>query len=340
MPDLILSGLIFIVSLGVLVKASDLFTDAAERIGILMGLPAFVVGVTIVSLGTSLPELISSIVAVTQGAPEVVISNVVGSNIANICLVLGLASIASTNGLQITYDLVSVDLPLFVGSALLLMLMAWDQDFSKGEAVLLLLGYGVYLFYILKSSQAETTLEALGGAPSAISEISETAGEAGLESRDASEPSNRTYSLGQWGLLILSALLIFLGARYTIESLIQISQTLGIGTEIIAVSAVALGTSLPELMVTANAARKNQAELAVGNVLGSNIFNIFTVMGIPGLLGTLTIPAGIMATGIPTMISATLLMFFAIQDKKLTVWEGWLFLILYGWFIGHTFNWI
>lgn len=332
MSDLLLSGLIFVVSLGVLVKASDIFTDAAERLGILIGLPTFVVGVTIVSLGTSLPELISSIVAVAQGASEVVISNVVGSNIANICLVLGLASIFSASSMQITYDLVSVDLPLFVGSALLLMLMAWDQDFSRGEAFLLLLGYGIYLFYILRSSRTEATLEALGSDSAEIS--------AEVAAAPANSGSGIAYGLRQGGWLVLSAIFIFLGARYTIDSLIRISELLAIGTDIIAVSAVALGTSLPELIVTANAASKNKAELAVGNVLGSNIFNIFTVMGISGLIAPLAIPPGIMAIAMPTLIAATLLMFFATQDKKLTVWEGWLFLILYGWFIGQTFNWL
>ena len=111
-----------------------------------------------------------------------------------------------------------------------------------------------------------------------------------------------------------------------------------IGKEIIAVSAVALGTSLPELVVTINAAKKGQEEVAIGNVLGSNIFNTFMVMGIPGLVGRLTIPETVLTGGVPTLLAGTFLLFFATQDKKLTIWEGWLFLIMYGWFIGTTFN--
>ena len=124
MDSLPLLLLIFALSLVTLVKASDFFTDAAETLGLDLGLPPFIVGVTIVSMGTSLPELLSSLVGIFQGAPEVVASNVIGSNIANICLVVGTAAIMSTKILRVMYNLISVDLPLFVGSAFLFALMA------------------------------------------------------------------------------------------------------------------------------------------------------------------------------------------------------------------------
>ncbi len=110
------------------------------------------------------------------------------------------------------------------------------------------------------------------------------------------------------------------------------------GRDIIAVTAVALGTSLPELLVTINAALKGQAEIAVGNVLGSNIFNTFVVMGGPGLFGQLPVSEATLTTGLPTMIAGTVLMFFATQDKQLSSWEGWLFIIFYVWFVGTTFG--
>ncbi len=310
--------LIFIVSLIVLVKASDVFTDAAEKIGMAIGLPPFIIGVTIVSMGTSLPELLSSLFGVAQGAPEIVASNVIGSNVANICLVIGTAAILSERSLQVTYNLVSVDLPLFIGSAFLFALMARDGTFSRGEALLLVIGYIMYLFYILKRSEKS------------------------LEESDVIDADLADTSAAAWGrevlLLILSGIFIFLGARYTISSLIQLSAQLNIGREIIAVSAVAFGTSLPELAVTISAALKGKAEIAVGNVVGSNIFNIFIVMGISGLIASLPVPASVLESGLPTFLSASLLMLFTVQDHKVTVWEGWLFLILYLWFIGTTFN--
>ncbi|MGB3612384.1 MAG: calcium/sodium antiporter [Elainellaceae cyanobacterium] len=312
---------LFIASLAILVKASDVFTDAAERLGLSLGLPPFIIGVTIVSIGTSLPELISSLFAVLEGAPEIVASNAVGSNIVNIFFVIGTAAILCKGIMTISYDLVNVDLPLFVGSAFLLGSTALDLRFSRGEAILFLLAYVIYTVYITIGSQKapEETDVDLPGAPAA---------------------RRQSAMVRNSALVVASALFIFLGARYTINSLIQISDTLQVGREVIAVTAVALGTSLPELLVTINAARKGQAEIVIGNVLGSNIFNTFVVMGIPGLFGDLPIPETTLATGLPTMIAGTVLMFFATQDKQLSSWEGWLFIVFYGWFIGSTFGFV
>ncbi|MEO0826659.1 MAG: calcium/sodium antiporter [Cyanobacteria bacterium J06635_15] len=331
--------LIFVISLAVLVKASDVFTDAAEKLGVAIGLPPFIVGVTIVSVGTSLPELLSSLFGIFQGASEVVVSNVIGSNIANICLVVGTAAILSAKSLRVVYNLVSVDLPLFVGSAFLFTLMAWDQTFTRGEALILVIGYIMYLFYILKSSEEE----------SEVPQAQATSKDEGNADGDIQVEGNKgasavTKSMSSAGIfrevliLLLSGIFIFLGAQYTIDSLIKLSDLLNIGREIIAVSAVALGTSLPELMVTIGAARKGKAEIAIGNVVGSNIFNIFIVMGIPGLITPLPVPDAAVSQGIPTLISVSLLMFFTVQDNKITIWEGWLFLMLYVWFIGTIFN--
>ncbi|NEQ53434.1 MAG: sodium:calcium antiporter [Leptolyngbya sp. SIO3F4] len=270
-------------------------------------------------MGTSLPELLSSLFGIFQGASEVVASNVIGSNIANICLVVGTAAIISTKILRVMYNLISVDLPLFVGSAFLFALMASSGNiFSRGESLILVLGYIVYLFYILKSSDDEEPKS------------------------EESEPPGPTVSASQTLrevlILVGSGIFIFLGANYTIDSLIKISEQLSIGKDIIAVSAVALGTSLPELMVTINAALKGKAELAVGNVIGSNIFNIFVVMGIPGLIKPLPISGSILTHSVPTLLAASLLMFFIVQDNKITIWEGWLFIMLYAWFMGTTFQ--
>lgn len=319
MDSLPLLLLIFVVGLATLVKASDFFTDAAEKLGLAMGLPPFIVGVTIVSMGTSLPELLSSLFGIFQGASEVVASNVIGSNIANICLVVGTAAIISSNILRVMYNLISVDLPLFVGSALLFALMATsDQMFSRGEALILVIGYIVYLFYILKSSDDEAT--------------------SSEEPAPEREPFSASQFLRTGLVLVLSGIFIFLGAKYTIDSLIKISDQLSIGKDIIAVSAVALGTSLPELMVTINAARKGKAELAVGNVIGSNIFNVFVVIGVPGLIMPLPVSEALLTHSVPTLLAASLLMFFIVQDNKITTWEGWLFMMLYGWFMGTVFG--
>jgi cation:H+ antiporter len=302
---------LFLISLIVLIKASGFFTSSAEKIGIFLGIPHFIVGVTVVSIGTSLPELVSSVVAVYQNSSEIVVGNVVGSNITNIFLVLGVVAIVGKK-LEIDYELIHVDLPLFVGSAFLLAVTVWDGVFTPVEAVLSIAGFILYTLYLLNVERKH--------------DHSVTESKSGkLESRT-------------FIVLILSAFFIFLGARYTVESIIKISVILGIGKEIIAASAVALGTSLPELMVSATAAKAGNPELAIGNVLGSNIFNAFAVMGVSGLVGTLMIPTGIIAFAMPMMLIATLLYVFMTQDKQITQWEGGLLVIFYILFIGKLFN--
>ena len=316
MLPLLTWGIIFAISLIILIKASDYFTDSAEKIGLYFGLPAFIVGVTIVAIGTSLPELISSIFAVLGNSSEMVIGNVVGSNIANIFLVLGVAAIIGKK-IKIDFELVRVDLPMLMGSALLLALTIYDGIFTLPEAIFCLGGAILYLWYTINVGKKDKNIK------------KEMKGE--LIQRKKMETKTLI-------ILLVSAFFIYIGAKYTVESVINLSEILGIGKEIIAISAVALGTSLPELMVTITAAKKGKPEMAVGNVLGSNIFNTFAVMGIPALIGTLIIPQSIISFGLPMMLAATLLYYFITQDKEITKWEGWLLLIFYVFFIGKTFG--
>jgi cation:H+ antiporter len=308
---------IFIISLVVLVKASDYFTDSAEKIGIAFGIPAFVVGVTIVALGTSLPELVSSIIATAQGNSEIVVGNVIGSNIANILLVLALAAIFAKK-LKIYFELIHVDLPILIGSTFLLALTIIDGEFTWKEGILCLSLLIVYIVYTVHS-QRETKDEEI------IKELKDV-------------KKKRKVEIKTWIILAVSCFFIYLGAKYTIDSVIKLSEILQIATEIIAVSAIALGTSLPELMVSISAARKGKAEMAVGNVLGSNIFNALLVMGIPSFISTLIIPTSILVFSLPVMLIVTLMYFFITQDKEITRWEGWMLLIFYIFFIGKIFS--
>ena len=298
--------IVFIASLSVLIKASDYFIDSAEKIGLYLNLPSFIVGVVIVAIGTSLPELVSSIFAVLKKSSEIVAGNVVGSNITNIFLVLGITAVISKK-IKLDYELTGVDLPFLIGSAFLLAMTVYDGLFTLSEGFLCLGCVFIYLIYTMNVKKKE----------------------------------NFEIKKLEWKTLIIfviSGFFIYLGAKYTIESVIKLSEILHIGKEIIAASAIALGTSLPELTVSISAARKGKPEIAVGNVLGSNIFNALAVMGIPRLLGILIIPKTILTFGLPVMLIATLLYFFMSQDKEITKWEGWLLIIFYIFFIGKLLN--
>lgn len=308
---------LFVLCTIVLVKSSDLFTDAAEKVGKHFKMPAFIIGVTIVAIGTSLPELISSIVAVMEGSSEMVVANVMGSNITNIFLVLGVAAIIRKKA-KISHELIHVDLPLLMGSAFLLVIMAWDGQVTAGEGILLLLGIVIYLTYTAsierksKDAEAEKVVAKLG--------------------------TQKKLSPRIWIVLVVSAAFVYLGAKYVVFSVIEISEIVGIGADIIAASAVALGTSLPELMVSVSAARKGNSEIAVGNILGSNIFNALAVTGIAGLFGTLVVSKEILYFTMPVMIVATVLYYFITEDKQLTMWEGLMLLLFYIAFLGKLFG--
>ncbi|MBT4835631.1 calcium/sodium antiporter [Candidatus Woesearchaeota archaeon] len=309
--------IIFIAGLYTLIKASDYFTDSAEKIGLHLKMPAFIVGVTIVAIGTSLPELISSLFAVMQNSSEIVVGNVIGSNIANIFLVLGVAAIMGKK-LKVHYGLVHVDLPILFGATMLFTIAIWDQHFSTFEAILSLALLFVYMKYTISTSKKDKEIK--------------------KEIKKRKKIKKQKLDKKVWWTLILSTIFIFFGAKYTIDSVIQISEILNIATEIIAVSAIALGTSLPELFVSITAAKKGNPEMAIGNVLGSNIFNTLAVMGIPALFGKLIIPASMLTFALPVMIIATLTYYFTTQDREVTQWEGWMLVILYILFIGKLFN--
>jgi len=317
MSEVFIWIVVFIASLFVLIKASVYLTNSAEKIGLILGMPIFIVGVTIVAIGTSLPELISSIIAVLEDSSEIVVGNVIGSNIANIFLILGIAAIIGKK-LKITHEIIHVDLPILVGSAFLFAIVIWDGILTLPEAFLLIMGIVIYFLYIINSEKENKDTE--------------------IKKEMKGELRKKKLEVKTMAILLISAIFIYLGARYTIESIINLSEIFNLKKEIIAVSAMALGTSLPELAVSIVAIRKGKPEIAVGNILGSNIFNTFVVMGVPALIGTLIIPASIITFSLPIMLIATLLFFFITIDKVVTRWEGWMLILFYILFIGKLFN--
>lgn len=313
---------ILVASIFFLVQSSRYFTRAAENIGAFFGVPPFIIGVTIVAVGTSLPELLSSIVAVLQNASEIVVGNVVGSNITNILLVAGLAAIVGRN-VRFSHELIHVDLPLFITSAFLLSVMVWDGYFSLFEAILSLFCVFIYVLYTIRSEMRYEDPNIEREMEDSLKDLQKKKIRMGLNIL----------------LMLVSCVGLYFSAQYTVESVIQISEMLDIGKVVIASTVVALGTSLPEVMVAIVAARKGKAEMALGNVLGSSIFNSYLVMGIPALIAPLPVPLTILSYGVPMMAIASLLFFFFTQDKEISRWEGWMLIIFYFFYVGSLFGW-
>lgn len=320
-----MSALIWIIVLAIalfaLVKGSDAFVGAAEKVGLSLGVPSYIIGVTVVAFGTSLPELASSTVAVLAGQSDIVAGNAIGSNIANIALVLGITSII---GRRVTFNLnlMDADIPLLICSAFLLWFVLMpDADgiarLELIEALILLAALGIFLAYSFDSDGSMT-------------QVDDTARE---------KVSPITYLI-----LISSAILLYLGAKYTVDAIIKISEMLHIKSDAIAQSVVALGTSLPEILVSVMAMKRGKPDIAIGNILGSNIFNAFAVVGIPGILALYTgdraglvISSTITSFSLPMMTALTLIFFFLMISKTVTRWEGYTLLLFYLYFLVALF---
>ena len=313
---LILWIIVFIVALAVMVKGADWLISSAEKIGLSLGLSPFIIGVTIVGVGTSLPELVSSSVAAWQGLPEVVAANAVGSNIANIFLIIGFAAVLGRK-LFVSKNLIDIDLPLLAISTALLLGVLWDREVTLGESLLLLVSYGIYFSYTIFHKETD-----------------------GLEKEIGKNISSRPGLVWQDILMLGAGLMgLIFGAKYLIAALVNLSNILNIGAGVIAITAVALGTSLPELLVSAKAAISNKPEVALGNIFGSNVFNALVVVGLPGLFWRLPVDEQTFLIGLPTMAMATLLFVISGISRRIYIWEGSFYLALYILFTAKLFGW-
>jgi len=303
---LLVQSLIFVVSLFVIVKSADYFTQSAERIGLYIGLSPFIIGTVILSIGTSLPELATSIAAVLQHHSEIVVADVVGSNTTNILLVVGLSIVFSKKTI-LDHNASLVDLPILVASASFVYLSFIGGNFNFIQGVFFLLALSVYILYAASTKKISL------------------------------EGNENKLSLKDPVLLVLSIVFLNFGSKYTIKSIVQIATILNISPGVIAATAIALGTSLPELLVSVTAAKKGKLDIAIGNVIGSNIFNAFGVIGISSIFGEIHIGQSTANIGIPYMLISTLLLVFIVQNKRLSKWVGMTFLILYFYYVYQLF---
>ncbi len=292
----------------VLIAASKYFTEAAERIGLALKLSPFMVGVVIVAVGTSLPELISGIIASINGHSEIVIGNVLGANISNMLLILGMTSIISKKSIKLGKEYIFVDLHFMLGSATFLILFLLDGTISFVEGIILFVGFIVYQVYLFKSEKPDD-----------------------IPTLNDSEVVNKLTKVKPMDVLILviTGLGIYAGAKFTVESITDIATALDVDKSIISLTVLSLGTTLPELSVSIAAARAGHPEIAIGNILGSCIFNSFMVTGVATIISPIHMPFEIARTSVVFLIVAAIFFYLISQDKKVSKWEGILFLLFY-----------
>jgi cation:H+ antiporter len=300
---------ILIAALAALVGAARVFTGAAERVGLAVGLSPFAVGVFIIALGTSLPELVASVLAVQRGSAEVVAGNVLGANTANLLFILGVVAAASRAGIQLGEQYLAIDLNFLAGSAVLLGLAMLDGHVGRVDAAVLLLGYATYTGYLLSEGRSAS---------------------ADADFAAALPPARPARTRGRdLGLLLLAGAAIYAAAGLTLDALVVVAARLGISPAIASLTILSLGTTLPELAVSVTAARAGRAEMAVGNILGSCLFNAMGVVGVAGLVGPIGVPDELRRLPLPAFVASALLFYLLTQDKRVSRWEGVLFTLLY-----------
>lgn len=333
MASLIFWLLIFIFSLIALVKGADWFVESSEKIAIALKASPFIVGVIIVAVGTSFPELASSLAATFKGATEMVAANVVGSNIANILLIVGLSAVVGRR-LAVRRSLIDIDLPLLASTTVLFGFILLDRKIVWQESVLLLSAFLIYIFYSIEQ-RSEVPEKPLPEemVPGEVFEVLPSR----VERRRVKKKVEKLHFKTIFDLVV-GLILLVLGANYLVEAVLKLSQILQITSSLITILGVAVGTSLPELVVSVRAAWQKKYEISLGNIFGSNVFNSLVVGGFPGLFKPLTVDETTLFIGFPFMIVATLLFVISGITRRISIWEGSMYLLIYVLFVIKLFG--
>ena len=298
----------FVVGLAVLTGGAHWFVQGAVRLAKILRVSQLMIGLTVVAFGTSAPELFLDVTATAQGAVELAFGDLVGSNIANIGLILGVAAVSRPLVLQMR--LLRVELPLVIGVSAGLWWMASDGEVGRRDGQLMLLAFAGFLLLMYRSAKSESRQ---------VQQEFEQAADDG-----AAWPKSTLYVLG--GLLALVG-----GAQLMVLSATTLARAMGVSDLVIGLTIVAIGTSLPELATSVTATIRRQADIAVGNVLGSNVFNILFVMGLCTQIRPLPVRLESLQVDLPVMLgSVVLVAVLVLRGQRLGRVGGALLLIGYG----------
>lgn len=293
--------LLLVVGFAMLVKGADWFVDGTSGIARKLGIPQLVVGLTIVAMGTSAPEAAVSITAALKNNADIAVGNVVGSNILNILIILGITAVITSVVIQKSTLMIEIPYMIFVTVVLIIMGMT-GENISRAEGVIfwvLFIVYLVYLFILARKGKAEEDTEV--------------------------EKST-------WKLLISAiagGVVVVWGSNVTVDSATEIAKIIGMSERFIGLTIVALGTSLPELVTSVTAAKKGNADIAIGNIVGSNIFNILFVLGTSALITPVPYEASFLIDGIIAVAAGVLLWISVFRKMELRRFWGIIMLVCY-----------
>ena len=306
---MILNIIFLIIGFVILIKGADMFVDGASGIAGNFKVPKMLIGLTIVAFGTSAPEFAVSVKSLIAGSGDIILGNVIGSNILNILLILGIAALV--HPLSVKNNTVKKELPITLMITLAFLVLISDNlfskeltnSFSRGDGIVLILFFGVFMYYLISMSRKKIE----------------------NDSNETYPPMNKSILLTIIGLIG-----IVLGSNFVVDGASGLAKIIGISERMISLTIVALGTSLPELVTSVTATKKGEYDIAIGNVVGSNIFNIGIVVGIPvALIGGINNINFSYIDMITMIVSALLLFIFSIKDRRVSKKEGFIFLVIF-----------
>lgn len=306
--------ILFIIGFGLLIKGADCLVEGSSSLAKKFGVPSLVVGLTVVAFGTSMPELIVSIFSAFEGVTDVAIGNIVGSNVANILLILGLTALIyplkvhhSTVWKEIPFSLLAVIILFVVANDLMIDKLSFSS-LTRIDGILMLCFFAIFLYYVFEMAKDKRSK---------------------LQDRKLEIKEYKNHKI--FLMLFFGVIGLFLGGKWVVDGATLIARQAGMSEFLVSATIIAIGTSLPELVTSLTAAIKRDVDLAVGGVVGSNIFNTFWILGITSVISPIVLPTFINFDIIfLILITFALFSFMFIGKKhKMDRWQGLLFIILY-----------
>lgn len=293
---MILNIVLIVIGVAMVLYGADRLTEGASALARRMNVPEIIIGLTIVAAGTSAPELFVSLVSALKGTPGLAVGNVVGSNTINSMLIVGCAAMVAA--MTISRSTVKKDIPFSVAASILLMLLAFDQFMSRIDGIILLLGFAAFMAYTLYTAKSNMKEE------KTVQPVT-----------NQSPWKNALFIIGGLAMLVV-------GSNLFVDSASDVALALGVSEGVVGLTIVAGGTSLPELATSVVAARKGQSAIAIGNVIGSNVFNILLILGVTATICPLEIE-GITTIDMAVMlVSVALVWLFSFTKFTVERWEG------------------
>lgn len=312
MIELVLQVVILAAGVGVLYFGAEWLVRGSARLARSLGVSPIVVGLTVVSLGTSAPELVVAVVASLGGNADLALGNVLGSNLANLGLILGITAVL--NPMDVAARVVGREVPFMLLATLAVFPLAWDAILSRGDGIILLLALAGYLLFVFRTSGEETPA-VLGEFEDFLEEVSQVRGKV---------------RLSDVGLVVVGCGALVVGGYAIVESAIYIASSLGVSQVVIGLTVVAVGTSLPELATSVVAAVHKEADIAVGNIVGSNIFNLLGILGAASVVAPMRVGGSILTHELPAVLFMSILVLPMLRTGlRIQRWEGGVLLVAY-----------